>query len=203
VEVPVYALHEEAIAGLQFSMNMLSGLQLADVRPGQLNVTGDNFGWLNNRTLTASWSSAEAINVSNDQPLFTIVMQSNQALRLSEAIEMVAAPTQGEAYTATDDILDLNLTFRGAEEVFNFELLQNEPNPFTGRTEIGFVIPQSGEVILTMFDLTGKQLLNETIQGVKGLNKIEVTRDQIGAQGMVYYQVQFQGFTATKKMLIL
>ena len=82
-------------------------------------------------------------------------------------------------------------------------MLQNEPNPFTGSTQIGYVIPQSGNVTLTLFDMTGKQLLNQTITGVKGLNKIEITKDQINAQGMIYYQVQFQGYTATKKMLIL
>ncbi len=98
---------------------------------------------------------------------------------------------------------DLSLNFRGAEDRFDFELLQNEPNPFTNTTQIGYVIPQSGEVTLTLFDLTGKQLLSQTLSGVKGLNKVELTKDQIGAQGMIYYQIQFQGYTATKKMLIL
>ncbi len=99
--------------------------------------------------------------------------------------------------------MDLGLTFRGAEDRFDFELLQNEPNPFISTTQIGYVIPQSGEVTLTLFDITGKQILVEKVNGVKGLNKVELSKDQIGAQGMIYYQVQFQGYTATKKMLIL
>ena len=98
--------------------------------------------------------------------------------------------------------MDLGLKFRGAD-IYSFELLQNEPNPFNGNTQIGYVIPANGEVTLTLFDVAGKQLYNETVLGVKGLNKIEINKEQVGAQGLVYYQVQFQGFTATKKMLIL
>ncbi len=99
--------------------------------------------------------------------------------------------------------MDVSLTFRGVEDALSFELLQNEPNPFTGRTEISFVLPESGVATLTLFDVTGRQLFNQDIHSVKGLNKVEMTRDQIGAQGMIYYQVQFQGYTATKKMLVL
>jgi len=82
-------------------------------------------------------------------------------------------------------------------------LLQNEPNPFTEVTQIGFIIPANGNVTLTLFDLAGKQLMNQTISGVKGLNKFEINKDQISAEGLIYYQVQFEGYTATKKMLIL
>ncbi|HUR30070.1 MAG TPA: T9SS type A sorting domain-containing protein, partial [Saprospiraceae bacterium] len=93
--------------------------------------------------------------------------------------------------------------FRGDGNAVAFELLQNEPNPFNGITTIGFMIPDNGKATLTLFDLAGKKLMSESIDGIKGLNKIEISKDQIGATGMIYYQVQFQGYTATKKMLIL
>jgi hypothetical protein len=99
-----------------------------------------------------------------------------------------------------EDILDLGLTFRGSEAVYTFELLQNEPNPFNGSTQIGYVIPENGQVILTLFDLTGRELYKQTVLGNKGMNTVEVQKDRIGAQGVVYYQVQFQGYTATKKL---
>ncbi|MBL0008877.1 MAG: T9SS type A sorting domain-containing protein [Saprospiraceae bacterium] len=135
--------------------------------------------------------------------MFTLVLTAGASMKLSEVISLISNPTVAEAYTTNSEIMDLALTFRGAEERFDFELLQNEPNPFTGTTQIGYVIPSSGEVILSMFDLTGKQLFNQTLSGVKGMNRVEISKDQIGAQGMVYYQIQFQGYTATKKMLIL
>ena len=202
-ELPVYANDDEMIEGIQFSLDLSSGLALVDIKEGQMDVTSDNFGWLNNRVLTASWNQAEPLNIDPRQPLFTLILSAEAKTTLSQSIVLQSNPTNAEAYTDESEILDLKLTFRGAEETVEFELLQNEPNPFNGKTRIGFVLPYQGEVKLTLFDLTGKQLFTESIDGTKGLNYTEVSQEQIGAQGMIYYQVQFQGYTATKKMLIL
>jgi hypothetical protein len=191
------------LEGIQFSFNLDAGLQLASVKPGLLDVTADNFAWLNNRTLTSSWNKASGIVMKESEPLFTLVVSASEAVRLSDNIKVTVAPTQPEAYTVESETMDLSLTFRGVEDALSFELLQNEPNPFTNTTQIGFIIPGNGPVTLTMFDVAGRQLVNQTIAGVKGLNKIDISKDQINAEGMIYYQIQFQGFTATKKMLIL
>jgi hypothetical protein len=202
-ELPVYAADSKSLEGMQFTFDLGKEMQLVSVKAGAMDVTEDNFGWLQNRTLTSSWNKAEGLDVDNSSPLFTLVLTAGASMKLSEVISLISNPTVAEAYTTNSEIMDLALTFRGAEERFDFELLQNEPNPFTGTTQIGYVIPSSGEVILSMFDLTGKQLFNQTLSGVKGMNRVEISKDQIGAQGMVYYQIQFQGYTATKKMLIL
>ena len=202
-EVPVYAGTIKSIEGMQFSFDLGQALELVDVKAGLMDVTEDNFGWLRNRTLTSSWNNAQGLNVNESDALFTLVLKAGSNAKLSEVISLISNPTHAEAYTNNSEIMDLSLNFRGSEEQFEFELLQNEPNPFTGSTQIGYVIPQSGNVTLTLFDMTGKQLLNQTITGVKGLNKIELSKDQINTQGMIYYQIQFQGYTATKKMLIL
>jgi hypothetical protein len=188
---------------MQFSFDLAAGLQLASVKAGALDVTEENFGWLQGRTLTSSWNKAGGVQVGSDQPLFTLVVETSQATRLSEVISVITAPTYPEAYTLDSEVLDLRLTFRGVETEFTFELLQNEPNPFTGATQIGFVVPANGQAKLTLFDVTGRELYNESILANKGLNTVELRKDQIGAEGIVYYQVQFEGFTATKKMLIL
>lgn len=203
IEIPVYADKAGSIEGLQFSVDLAAGLEFVDVKAGTLDVTLDNFGWINNSIITSSWNKAEGVEVKLDQPLFTLMLRADHSVRLSEAMTMVSNPTNPEAYTTASDILDLGLTFRGTENAYAFELLQNEPNPFNGATQIGYVIPESGPVVLTLFDLTGREVFKQTLNGSKGLNKVDVTKDQIGAQGVVYYQIQFQGYTATKKMLIL
>lgn len=202
IEVPVYASANQKIEGLQFSVDF-AGMSLVDVIAGSLDVTNDNFGWINNRTLTGSWNNAASVEVNTTQPLFTLVMTVANTSTLSQVVSMTGAPTKPEAYTADSEIMDVNLTIRGSDADVAFELLQNEPNPFTGRTEIGFILPANGTASFIVFDLAGRQLLSQTINGQKGLNKVEVSKEQITAQGMVYYQVQFQGYTATKKMLIL
>ncbi|HZV72070.1 MAG TPA: HYR domain-containing protein [Saprospiraceae bacterium] len=201
-EVPVYAGTSNNLEGMQFTLDLDGGLEVIDVKAGILDVTSDNFGWLDNHKLSSSWNKAEGTVVDPASPLFTLVLHALNTARLSQSISITSTPTTPEAYSSDNEIMDLGLKFRGAD-IYSFELLQNEPNPFNGTTQIGYVIPTNGEVTLTLFDVAGKQLYNETVLGVKGLNKIEINKEQIGAQGLVYYQVQFQGFTATKKMLIL
>ncbi|HJW30541.1 MAG TPA: T9SS type A sorting domain-containing protein, partial [Saprospiraceae bacterium] len=202
-EVPVYASQAKMIEGMQLSFELASGLQLVNVKAGTLDVTEDNFGWIDNKFVTSSWNKALGAQLDPTKPLFTLVLKADQSVRLSEAMSMVVAPTYPEAYTMENDILEMGLSFRGAEATYNFELLQNEPNPFNGSTQIGYVLPESGQVSLTLFDVTGRELFKQSYNGNKGLNRIEIRKDQIGSQGVVYYQIQFQGYTATKKMLIL
>ncbi|MEP6647762.1 MAG: HYR domain-containing protein, partial [Saprospiraceae bacterium] len=202
VEVPVYAGTAFNLEGMQFTFDLDAGLELTDVKAGEMDVTADNFAWLDNRRLSSSWNKAEGIEVDPAKPLFTLILHAGSATRLSQSITIVSTPTSPEAYKADNSILDLGLTFRGADN-YAFALLQNEPNPFSSNTKIGYVIPSNGEVTLTLFDIAGRQIYTETVTGVKGLNKIEINKEQIKAQGLVYYQVQFQGFTATKKMMIL
>ncbi len=203
IEIPVYADGANTLEGMQFSFDMNAGLELVGVQAGQMDVDDNNFGWLQNHILTSSWNKATGIQIDSESPLFTLVLQATQGATLSQSISIVTNPTPAEAYSIGSDVMDLSLTFRGSEERYDFELLQNEPNPFVDLTQIGFVLPESGEATLTLFDVTGKQLMNQTVAGVKGLNKVEVNKTQINANGIIYYQVQFQGYTATKKMLVL
>ncbi|HSF90296.1 MAG TPA: T9SS type A sorting domain-containing protein, partial [Saprospiraceae bacterium] len=203
IEIPVYAGSTYSIEGLQFSLDVGQSLILKNVIAGQLDVTNENFAFLGNKTLTSSWNTAEAVQVNDDQPLFTMVMEVTKSVRLREVLSIANAPTHSEAYTLNNDILGLNLSFRGAEQALAFELLQNEPNPFSTRTTIGFILPYNGKATLTIFDLAGRKLFDQPVAGVKGFNKVDISRSQLGAQGMVYYQVQFDGYTATKKMLML
>jgi hypothetical protein len=202
IEVPVYA-ETGAIEGIQFSFDMAAGLELAGVEAGLLDVTSENFGWLQNRILTASWSAASAVRVDAQQPLFTLVLKAASATTLSNAIAITKAPTQPEAYSANSEIMDVKLSFRGSTPEYTFELMQNEPNPFNGSTQIGFVLPSNGAAKLTLFDVTGRELYSQDVTGVKGMNKVELNKSQLDGEGIVYYQLQFEGYTATKKMLIL
>ena len=202
-EVPVFAASSHNLEGIQFTFDLNSNLVMMDVKPGVLDVTSENFAWLSNRTLSSSWNKAEGLEIDPSQPLFTLVLKAGTSINLSESISLVSSPTMPEVYTTDNGIMDLGLTFRGVDPAYSFELLQNEPNPFTGRTQIGYILPENGEVMFKLFDVAGRQLFTETLSGIKGLNKVEINKEQVGAQGLVYYQVQFQGYTATKKMLIL
>jgi hypothetical protein len=89
-----------------------------------------------------------------------------------------------------------------------FELTQNYPNPFNPSTMIGFALPKESNVIVKVYDLTGK-LVRSLVNENMAAGKYNVTWDghnQAGQQvttGVYIYRIEAGSFSATKKMLML
>ncbi|HWA05899.1 MAG TPA: T9SS type A sorting domain-containing protein, partial [Ignavibacteria bacterium] len=85
----------------------------------------------------------------------------------------------------------------------SFYLQQNYPNPFNPETVIKFSLPNSGNVLLKVFDASGREL--KTITD-KYMNKgeYEFTLD-LGnvSSGVYFYQIVTDEFTETKKMVLI
>ena len=82
-------------------------------------------------------------------------------------------------------------------------MYQNTPNPFAKETVIEFRLPEAAPATLTIYDVTGKVHLIQTIEGQKGLNSIQIDRNKLSGVGMFYYQLDANTHTATKRMLII
>ena len=88
-------------------------------------------------------------------------------------------------------------------EGLTFQLLQNEPNPFGGRTVIGYSLPAAGAVALEVYDITGR-LIKTLVDGhhEPGLYQVRWdTKNQ--ASGIYFCRLNVGGFTDTKKMVLL
>lgn len=98
--------------------------------------------------------------------------------------------------------------------VNDYELAQNYPNPFNPETKFVFALPQSGEVKLNIYSLTG-QLVRALVDGSIAAGRHEIPwngQDQFGravANGVYWYQLVVTGeggkiaFRETKKMAVL
>lgn len=95
------------------------------------------------------------------------------------------------------------LQTRNEDPIPPFMLYQNEPNPFDGSTVISYDLPSAQHVTLSVFDITGRMLLTRQQESGKGRNAFHIQADEINATGVLYYQVEANGFSATKKMLIV
>ncbi len=82
-------------------------------------------------------------------------------------------------------------------------LSQNYPNPFNPVTKISFQLPVAGLSTLKVFDITGKEvatLVNERLQA----GTYETTFDGSGLNsGVYFYQLRTDGFSETKRMILL
>jgi hypothetical protein len=64
------------------------------------------------------------------------------------------------------------------------------------------MLPEDAPANLTVFDITGKVLKSVDVQGVKGYNEITLQQSQLGASGILYYQLASEGYMATRKMVV-
>jgi hypothetical protein len=84
-----------------------------------------------------------------------------------------------------------------------FELFQNVPNPFNATSIIGFNLPQADEVTLKIFDLTGKMVFQSKATFNKGYNTFSLDANELNLSGVLYYQIETDNDSATRKMIII
>ncbi len=82
-------------------------------------------------------------------------------------------------------------------------LNQNYPNPFNPSTEISFTIPTTGEVHLSVYDITGKEvasLINGNL--ISGKHSIRFNGDALSS-GIYFYTLRAENYSETKKMILM
>ena len=101
--------------------------------------------------------------------------------RTAQALEVAETPEQPTAYL----------------------LSQNFPNPFNPTTQIRFAVPHAGRVVLTVFDLLGREETTLVDSEVPA-GTYTVTWDASdAASGMYFYRLRAGDFVETKRMLLL
>jgi hypothetical protein len=203
VAVPVSASNFAQIVGYQFTMKT-TGLSLTSIEAGALDMSSENLG-IHDGAITASWNKVAP--VSTTEVLFTLNFTATQSGELSEmlSIDGRSKLTEGEAYNGNEELLDVALTFRNGSVAAGkeFALFQNEPNPFETSTVISFTLPEAMDATLSVFDVTGKVV--HAVEGTyaAGYNQITLNRKDLRGAGVLYYRLDADDFTATKKMVIL
>ena len=91
---------------------------------------------------------------------------------------------------------------------YNFTLSQNQPNPFNPTTTIKYSIPNVGtpqfaHVQLKVYDVLGRKaavLVNENMP--PGNYEVEFNASNL-ASGIYFYRLQAEGYTLTRKMMLI
>jgi hypothetical protein len=82
-----------------------------------------------------------------------------------------------------------------------FALGQNIPNPAKENTRIEYSIPNDGQVIFTVYTITGQTLHIEKKDAYSGTNSIEFSTANL-ANGIYYYSMEYKGERLVKRMVI-
>ena len=156
--------------------------------------------------LTTSWFRIDDLETKAGEPLFYLSFRALRNVRLSEVLSLSSQITKAEAYGYYLDAMDVALEFTAdglSAEGPHFALMQNRPNPFINQAVIPFQLPENGWAQLTVFDAQGKALLVRNGTFDAGYNEWQLNRSDLSATGLLYYRVETENATATKRMLVV
>lgn len=81
------------------------------------------------------------------------------------------------------------------------QLYQNQPNPFSHETSIGFQLPEAAVARLSVFDVNGKLVYNKQTNANQGYNQFVLTAEHLPGNGLFFYRIETAGASATRRMI--
>ncbi len=204
ISVPVYASDFENINGLQMNIEVNDEMmEFVSVEAGNMTISKGNYSIKDNQ-LSISWDSQQTLTYSEDEVLFTLKLKAKKDGQLINQLQM-GNRISSEVYDSHLDIYSMELNFRNEyNKEGQFVLYQNTPNPFSSETEISFEIPNRGIVAISIYDITGKEVVNISREFERGYNSVVVSKDDLkNTTGVLYYRVKNNGNTIVKKMIVI
>lgn len=175
-----------------------------------LGLTAENFGLyqLENGAVRGAWAAPEGLSLEDNTPVFQLTFKALQDnLQWSEALwlEMEEEPV-AQAYRSGLQPSPLLLSFaettatQGPNNASSLQLLQNQPNPFSEATTIGFVLPQATEADLRLLDAAGRLVAERHCSGAAGYHTERFDFREVPA-GIFFYELATPVGTLTRKMV--
>jgi hypothetical protein len=189
-EIEVTFTAAQQLKGFQFTM-LHNGLKTIEVKETD-GITAGNFG--------AIFEGATTVSVDGPQA-FTLRMRAEKSGKLSEMLGVSGSITRAEAY---GDNGRQNVAFRFDHNTvagLGFELYQNQPNPFVHKTTIGFFLPEAAEATLSVMDESGRVVYRQKGKFPKGENAVVLDRALMHTTGVLFYQLETDKYSATRKMV--
>ncbi len=148
------------IIGYQFTLNFDPAvLEYIRVEKGELpSLTETNFGFalLNQGAITTSWNLSEPASLDAGAVVFSLVFRAKTNTHWVDALSLGSTYTIAEAYSGIGEVMDMELVFEKPVAVHHSPSAVVSPNPFHKTTVIGFELPASQEVTLTVSNLAGR-----------------------------------------------
>ncbi len=117
------------------------------------------------------------------------VVSGNDTVRIAARVVLT--------YTSATNVKEVYVAPR------TFSLEQNFPNPFNPTTIIQFGIGSDSDVLLTVYDLSGREV-RSLVAGWESGGPHAVTMNASGlASGVYYYQLRAANFVTTRRMVVL
>ncbi len=206
ISVPISAKTEMTTTGMQFSIEVSNSLEFNGLTSRAIDIEDYNIGFsnLSEGVISVSWNRPEGLALDADEVLFEVNFTSVASGEIANEMNINSKAIDAELYDANLQTYSIDFVIDGRNiNPSEFVLYQNTPNPFGESTLITFDLPRSISGSLTVFDFTGKIVTKVQQYFVKGYNQISIDRNQLGASGVMYYQLEAGEYFASKKMIMI
>jgi hypothetical protein len=183
---------------MEWNAEMMEVMEVTGNRGNHFGEEHYSMHKANEGKITFSWDGQS----KSGERLFTVKVRAKSDARISDVMHIGSSITP--AMSIGEGLEEGRIELRSQGRLQNeFVLLQNEPNPWNGTTVIGMLLPEKGEVKLTIYDMTGKVYFRSTKEMSKGYQEWIIEKSMLSTSGVYYYQVDFDTNTQTRKMFIL
>lgn len=198
--VPFYFKSDENIMGIQLFLEYNpSQITILDIESGRLNVNEENYS-VHDGALSLVWHNERALNSDAEDALFYILIEANGKLE-ADLFDLNSEGLKSEIYDHNLDVGNVRIERR--QNNYQNRLYQNIPNPFNSMTTIDFELAKDQDVKIAIYDTNGRlvKLFEGSYQ--KGLNSIMLSYNELNGNGIYYYQLDTESFSATRKMILI
>ena len=137
--------------------------------------------------ITTSWNATSVASLADNATVFSLTFVAKSDAQLSNAISVNSRWTKAEGYNGNAELLNIGLTFNNGKVVGgDFDLYQNQPNPFKSETVIGFNLPEASAATLTIYDVSGKVLKSIEGEFAHGYNEVAINSAELSGAGVLY-----------------
>lgn len=201
VEVPFFFNGDVDMAGCQFTVQFdANTFILKDINHGITKDENMGLAKLVDGLITVSWNEAGHLLLTKDAPVFTLVLEARTSGSLQDVLEVNSSLTRAELY---DQGLQIkSIQWKVAKEDNVFAVHQNVPNPFSQMTMIAFELPEAGDVICTVTDMSGKVVKQIRQNMTAGRQQISLLKSELPGSGVYSYTIQTGKHRETRMMVV-
>lgn len=189
-----YTYKTDEFTGLSLPSTPQMGLiaqELEEVFPYLVKETGLP-GRGKNGMVVATGKTFKTVNYVSLIPVLIAAMQEQQKQIAAQKVLIDQLMQKSETATGLNEL-------NGAGD---FQMLQNEPNPFSGETVVKYTLPENIKTAnMIVYDLSGKQIASLPISE-RGSSSITLTSEKLAAGIYIYSIVADNKIVDSKRMVV-
>lgn len=190
----------ESFHGLQVEFNNY-GMQVLSVDSDILELTSQDYH-IQDNTVSIAYGNINATEVSAERAILKIKFKATKNALFSDLITLRNGRIQNEIYSG-EAFKPMQLILQRSDQNTVSQSLEVVvfPNPMGQHTTVSVWSPIGQTVTLSLFDLTGKQILNRNYVIHEGHNDIVLSSNEILTEGAVIYRLSSSQHIFAGKLL--